>query len=73
MKLLHTADLHLGKTLHETSLLDVQAKMLDSLLDILTQQPYAALLIAGDVYDRAIPSAEAVSLFSGFLAACVRA
>jgi exonuclease SbcD len=68
MKLLHTADLHLGKTLHETSLLDVQAKMLDSLLDILTQQPYAALLIAGDVYDRAIPSAEAVSLFSGFLA-----
>lgn len=68
MKLLHTADLHLGKTLHETSLLDVQEKMLESLLDILMQQSYAALLIAGDVYDRAIPSAEAVSLFSRFLA-----
>lgn len=68
MKLLHTADLHLGKTLHETPLLSVQEKMLDDIHDILTQHDYAALIIAGDVYDRAIPSAEAVSLFSRFLA-----
>ena len=68
MKLLHTADLHLGKTLHETSLLGMQEKMLDDIHDILVQTPYAALLIAGDVYDRAIPAAEAVSLFSRFLA-----
>lgn len=68
MKLLHTADLHLGKTLHETPLLSVQEKMLDDVHDILTQHDYAALIIAGDVYDRAIPSAEAVSLFSRFLA-----
>ena len=68
MKLLHTADLHLGKTLHETPLLGVQEKMLNDIHDILTRNDYAALIIAGDVYDRAIPSAEAVSLFSGFLA-----
>jgi len=68
MKLLHTADLHLGKTLHEMSLLNVQEKMLNDIHDMLTGAPYAALLIAGDVYDRAIPSAEAVSLFSRFLA-----
>lgn len=68
MKLLHTADLHLGKTLHETPLLSVQEKMLDDIHGILTQHDYAALIIAGDVYDRAIPSAEAVSLFSRFLA-----
>ena len=68
MKLLHTADLHLGKTLHETPLLGVQEKMLNDIHDILTRNDYAALIIAGDVYDRAIPSAEAVSLFSRFLA-----
>ena len=68
MKLLHTADLHLGKTLHETPLLGVQEKMLNDIHDILTRDDYAALIIAGDVYDRAIPSAEAVSLFSRFLA-----
>ena len=68
MKLLHTADLHLGKTLHETPLLGVQEKMLNDIHDILIRDNYAALIIAGDVYDRAIPSAEAVSLFSRFLA-----
>ena len=68
MKLLHTADLHLGKTLHETPLLGVQEKMLNDIHDILTRNGYAALIIAGDVYDRAIPSAEAVSLFSRLLA-----
>ena len=68
MKLLHTADLHLGKTLHETPLLGIQEKILNDIHDILTRDDYAALIIAGDVYDRAIPSAEAVSLFSRFLA-----
>ena len=68
MKLLHTADLHLGKTLHETPLLGLQEKMLNDIHDILTRDDYAALIIAGDVYDRAIPAAEAVSLFSRFLA-----
>lgn len=68
MKLLHTADLHLGKYLHEMPLLVEQEQMLHTIHAILTRDDYAALLIAGDVYDRAIPSGEAVSLFSSFLA-----
>jgi exonuclease SbcD len=67
MKLLHTGDLHLGKNLHETSLLEDQRAMLDGLEAELSRDDYAALLIAGDVYDRTIPPAEAVELFSGFL------
>ncbi len=67
MKLLHTGDLHLGKSLHETSLIDDQRAMLNSLEAELDRGNYAALLIAGDVYDRTIPPAEAVELFSSFL------
>ena len=67
MKFLHTADLHLGKVFHEHSLIDDQAYMLDGLAEILEDAAYRALLIAGDVYDRAIPQAEAVNLFSRFL------
>lgn len=67
MKLLHTGDLHLGKSLHEQSLLDDQRIMLSQLALELGKDQYAALVIAGDVYDRTIPGAEAVSLFSEFL------
>ena len=47
MKILHTGDLHLGKTLHETSLLEDQKIMLDLLLEELSRDSYAALIIAG--------------------------
>ncbi|GHU97854.1 nuclease SbcCD subunit D [Spirochaetia bacterium] len=67
MKFLHTADLHLGKVFHEHSLIEDQRYMLNQLGEILTDRSYQALLIAGDIYDRSIPSPEAVSLFSGFL------
>jgi exonuclease SbcD len=67
MKFLHTADLHLGKVFHEHSLIEDQRYMTDRLAEILSDASYAALLIAGDVYDRSIPSPEAVSLFSAFL------
>ncbi len=67
MKLLQTGDLHLGKTLHETSLIEDQRHMLDGLRRLLANGDYAALVIAGDVYDRTVPSAEAVALFSDFL------
>jgi exonuclease SbcD len=67
MKLLHTGDLHLGKSLHEQSLLEDQRVMLDQLANELGKDRYAALVIAGDVYDRTIPGAEAVELFSDFL------
>lgn len=68
MKLLHTGDLHLGKSLHEHSLIEDQKIMLDQLVRALHDEEYAALVVAGDVYDRAVPSAEAVELFSSFLA-----
>jgi exonuclease SbcD len=67
IKLLHTADLHLGKILHEYSLLEDQAAMLDQLSSLLADPSYGALLVAGDVYDRSIPSPEAATLFSSFL------
>lgn len=67
MKLLHTGDLHLGKSLHETSLIEDQKIMLAKLRDEISKDAYAALVIAGDIYDRTIPPAEAVELFSGFL------
>lgn len=67
MKLLHTGDLHLGKTLHETSLLEDQKFLLDQLRRELKRDDYAALVIAGDIYDRTIPPADAVELFSDFL------
>jgi exonuclease SbcD len=67
LKLLHTADLHLGKVFHDQSLIEDQRFMLDQLADLLFRDAYDALLIAGDVYDRSIPSPEAVGLFSAFL------
>ena len=69
MKLLQTGDLHLGKSLHETSLIEDQRFMLDALAEELRGGGYGALVIAGDVYDRTIPSADAVALFSDFLVA----
>jgi exonuclease SbcD len=67
LKLLHTADLHLGKVVYDNALLEDQAVMLDQLGEILLDVSYKALLIAGDIYDRSIPAPEAVSLFSAFL------
>jgi exonuclease SbcD len=67
MKILHTADLHLGRLFHEYSLIEDQTFMLRQLIDTAKQGSYDALVIAGDVYDRSIPSPEAVNLFSTFL------
>ena len=67
MKILHTSDLHLGKTLHERDLLADQAAVLAQLEEAVAGQRPAALVIAGDVYDKAVPPPEAVDLFGGFL------
>jgi len=67
MKILHASDLHLGKTLHERDLLSDQAGMLDQLRAAVAEHRPAALVIAGDVYDKAVPPPQAVSLFGGFL------
>ena len=67
MKLIHLSDLHLGKRVGEVSMLEDQAYILDRVLDIVDGAGPDALLIAGDVYDKSVPSAEAVTLFDGFL------
>jgi len=67
IKFLHTADLHLGKVFHDQGLGEDQAFMLGELSGILEDGSYAALVVAGDVYDRSIASPEAIELFSSFL------
>jgi exonuclease SbcD len=67
MLLLHAADLHLGKTLHERDISEDQEAMLEGLLGLLADRRPAALLLAGDLYDRSIPPPEAVRLFDSFL------
>jgi exonuclease SbcD len=67
MKILHTADLHLGRLFHEYSLIEDQEYMLRQLIETAEDGTYDALIIAGDIYDRSIPSPEAVNLFSSFL------
>ena len=65
MRFLHTADWHLGKTLKGAPLIDDQRFILDQILSIIDElnPKLDALLIAGDVYDRAVPPADAVNLF----------
>lgn len=67
MKLLHLGDLHIGKSLLDFSLIDDQRYILDQIIGIADKRKVDAVLIAGDIYDRAIPSEEAVSLFDYFL------
>jgi len=73
MRLLHTSDWHLGRTLHGLDLLDAQRAVLGQIRDLVADPPDGvgvdAVLVAGDVYDRAVPPVEAVSLFSEALAA----
>lgn len=67
MKFIHVSDLHLGKRLHETSLIEDQAAILQQILAIIDEQKPTGILVAGDVYDKSVPSAEAVQLFDFFL------
>ena len=68
MRLLHTSDWHLGRTLHGVDLLDHQAVYLDHLVGLARAEQVDAVLVAGDVYDRAIPSVEAVTVLADALA-----
>lgn len=67
MKFLHLADLHIGKRVNDFSMLEDQEYILDKVLQIAEQEKVQAVLIAGDVYDKSVPSAEAVQLFDVFL------
>jgi DNA repair protein SbcD/Mre11 len=68
MRLLHTSDWHLGRPFHGASLLQDQAAAMDRIVALAAEAEVDAVLIAGDLYDRAIPPAEAVQLFNDTLA-----
>lgn len=67
MRLMHLSDLHLGRSILEQSLIEDQKYILDSIINIIKEKKVDAVLIAGDVYDKGIPSIEAVKLFNDFL------
>lgn len=72
MRLIHLSDLHLGKRVMETSMLEEQAYVLRQILQIVDNEKADAVLIAGDVYDKSVPPAEAMTLFDDFLCRLVK-
>ncbi|MBF4575696.1 exonuclease SbcCD subunit D [Frondihabitans sp. VKM Ac-2883] len=68
MLILHTSDWHLGRTLHGVDLLDHQQVYVDHLVELVRERSIDVVLVAGDVYDRAVPSVPAVQLLSSALA-----
>ena len=67
MKLIHLSDLHIGKRVNELPMIDDQKYILDKIVEIIDDEQPQAILICGDVYDKSVPSAEAVCLFDKFL------
>lgn len=67
MRFLHISDLHIGKVVNDFSMLEEQKLILEQLVSLAAENKVDALVIAGDIYDRAIPPGEAVSLFDQFL------
>ena len=67
MKFIHLSDLHIGKRVNEFSMIEDQKYILKQILQIVDQEQPEAVLIAGDVYDKSVPSAEAVLVFDAFL------
>lgn len=72
MRFLHIADLHLGKTMNDVSLLEDQENILRQIINIAEEQHTDAVLIAGDIYQRSAPQAEAMALFDAFVSQLVR-
>ena len=67
MKLIHLSDLHLGKRVNEVSMIEDQAYILQQVLRIIKEEKAHAVMLCGDIYDKSVPSAEAVTLFDEFL------
>lgn len=67
MKILHLSDLHIGKRVNEFSLFDDQRYIFRQILDVIDSEKIECVIIAGDIYDKSAPSAEAVSLFDEWL------
>jgi DNA repair protein SbcD/Mre11 len=64
VRLLHTSDWHLGRSFHQVGLLDAQAQFVDHLVEVVRAESVDAVLVSGDVYDRAIPAPDTVALLS---------
>lgn len=71
MRLLHTADWHLGRLLHGASLVEDQARVLDQLIGVARESKVDAVLVSGDIYDRAVPPPDAVTLLDDALSRLV--
>lgn len=67
MKLMHLSDLHIGKRVNEFSMLEDQKYILSQILDLADKEQVDGVLIAGDIYDKPVPPAEAVQVFDDFL------
>lgn len=67
MKFLHTGDLHIGKTVNEFSMLEDQQFVLNQIVELAKREKADAVVLAGDIYDRSIPSTEAVRVLDDFL------
>ncbi len=72
MKFFHLSDLHLGKSVHEFSMLEDQEYILNLILDMADEERPQALLLSGDVFDRSVAPTEALRLFDHFLDALVQ-
>ena len=73
VRLIHTSDWHLGRSFHQVGLLDAQAAYLDHLVEVVRSERVDAVLVSGDVYDRAMPSPDTVALLSQALVRLVDA
>ncbi|MDO5291900.1 MAG: exonuclease SbcCD subunit D [bacterium] len=67
MKFMHLSDLHIGKRVNEFSMIEDQKHILNEILEMIKEEKPDGLIIAGDVYDKSIPTVEGVTLFDGFL------
>ena len=67
MKLFHLSDLHIGKRVNEFSMIEDQKYILERILDLANEEKPDGVILAGDIYDKQIPSAEAVQVFDSFI------
>ena len=67
MKFMHLADLHLGKNVNGFSMIEQQESFIDAVLEYCTENRIDAIVVAGDIYDKSVPSEEAVNLFDSFI------
>lgn len=72
MKLIHLSDLHLGKRVNEFSMIEDQQYILTEIIEICDEEQPDGVVIAGDIYDKSVPPAEAVQLFDDFLTALAK-